>query len=248
MSDANSNPMAETINVRVQRWCVWSGLIFLLLFGLGWIFLAGFIPPPRPDASGAQIAAFYQTDVWMKRLGLVIAQAACIFFVPWVCVISTQMRRIKGSDPSLAAAQLIGGSIAMLAVLIPTMIWTTVSFRPDRDPELMLLLNDLGWIILSMTFAPFLTQSCALAAAIFLDKGDKPVFPRWAAYLNIWVPMGFLPTALVVYFKSGPFGWNGLFGIYIPLANFAIWFFVMIKLLLDAIKQQESQQVRASSN
>ncbi len=31
-------------------------------------------------------------------------------------------------------------------------------------------------------------------------------------------------------------------------ASFAIWFFVMIKLLLDAIKQQESQQVHASFN
>ncbi len=228
------------MNTKIQRMCVWSGVIFLVMFGVGWIFVAGFIPPPRPDATAQQIAEFYQTGTWKIRVGLVISQAACIFFLPWVCVISTQMKRIKGSDPSAASAQLVGGTMAMLAILIPTMIWTTVSFRPDRDPNLNLLLNDLGWIILAMVFAPFVTQNLALAVAIFSDKSDKPVFPRWAGYYNIWVPLLFLPVGLVVFFKSGPFAWNGIVGIYIPLANFGIWFGIMFKLLRDAIARQEA--------
>jgi hypothetical protein len=173
------------------------------------------------------------------RLGLLMAMGSCVFFLPWVAVISVQMQRIEGRYPGLAWVQLVGGGLAMMIILLPMMIWITISFRPERDPNLMLLLNDLAWLIFTMAFAPFVSQGLAIAFAIFSDKSEPPVFPRWAGYYNLWVALLFVPTGLIVFFKSGPFAWNGIIGFWIPVANFGIWFGVMFKLLRDAIAQQE---------
>lgn len=226
------------MTIRNQYLCVWCGIIFLLLFGVGWCVVAGFIPPPHPDATAEQIATFYRSGTWLIRLGLLMSLASCVFFIPWVAVISLQMKRIEGNYPLLSWVQLVSGTVAMLIILFPMMLWITVSFRPDRDPQLMLLLNDLGWLVFTMVFAPFVTQCLALALATFSDKSAQPVFPRWSGYYNVWVALLFVPTGLIVFFKTGPFAWNGVIGFWLPVANFGIWFLVMFKLLRNAIAQQ----------
>ena len=122
------------------------------------MLIAHFVPPPSPELDAAAIAAIYQQDTQMIRFGLFITQLSCIFFPPWVAVVSIQMKRIEGSQPVLAYTQLISGLTAMLVILGSTLIWGTVAFRPERAPELLLLINDLGWLIFTMTFAPFATQ------------------------------------------------------------------------------------------
>ena len=230
------------MSIRNQTLCAWSGLVFLALFGLGLLVIARFIPPTDPAATADQVAALYREHALAIRSGLGICQFSLIFFPPWVSVISTQMRRIEGPNPVMASTQLLGGGLAMLAILLPAMIWATVSFRLDRNPELMLLLNDLGWLILTMVFAPFVTQNLAIALAILGDRRAKPVFPRWAGFYNFFVGLLFVPIGLIVFFKSGPFAWNGVIGFWIPVADFAIWFGVMFKLLRDAIGQQAAEE------
>ncbi|MCK9283159.1 MAG: hypothetical protein M0P39_02635 [Rhodocyclaceae bacterium] len=226
------------MNTRNQLWCVWSGVIFLVLFGLGWGLIARFVPPPAPALGAGEIADFYRQNTQMIRLGLVVTQISCIFLPPWVAALSVQMKRVEGSAPVLAYTQLICGLAAMLVILGSTLIWGTVAFRPERDPELLQLINDLGWLIFTMTFAPFSTQGIAVALAIFSDKGAEPMFPRWVAYFNLWTATIFLPTGLILFFKTGPFAWNGLIGFWLPVGEFGLWFAVMTVLMLKAIKRQ----------
>lgn len=227
------------MNIRNQLWCTWSGVIFLILFALGWGLIARFVPPPAPAMSAAEIADFYRQNTQMIRLGLVITQVSCIFLPPWVAALSVQMRRIEGGSPVLAYTQLISGLAAMLVILNSTLIWGTVAFRPERDAELLLLINDLGWLIFTMTFAPFSTQGMAIALAIFSDKGAVPVFPHWLAYFNLWTATIFLPTGLILFFKSGPFAWNGLIGFWVPVGVFGAWFVVMTVFMFKALKRQK---------
>lgn len=37
------------------------------------------------------------------------------------------------------------------------------------------------------------------------------------------VAMLILPAGVVLFFKTGPFAWNGIVGIYIPLVGYAVW-------------------------
>ncbi|MGQ0699573.1 MAG: hypothetical protein ACT4PZ_15185 [Panacagrimonas sp.] len=221
-----------------QRMCAWSGLVFGVLFLLGWCVIAGLFPPPSAMASAEEIAAFYGDNNASIRAGLLIAMASCTFYIPWAAVISAQMRRIENVSPVLAQTQALSGTAGMLIFLIPIMIWLTATFRPERDPQLILLLNDLGWLLFTITFAPFVSQNFAIALAILGDRSAKPVFPRWAAYFNIWTCLSFTPAVLIVYFKQGPFAWTGLIGLWIPLTLFSLWIVVMLVLLLRAIRDE----------
>jgi len=59
-------------------------------------------------------------------------------------------------------------------------------------------------------------------------------------YFTIWAAIVFSPGALCVFFKSGPFAWNGLFAWWLPLGVFAVWIGVLFVMLLRVIKSQEA--------
>jgi hypothetical protein len=43
---------------------------------------------------------------------------------------------------------------------------------------------------------------------------------------------------IAVFFKHGPFAWNGIIGFYAPLTVFFVWLVITTYLLLTAIKRQ----------
>src|ERR1700756_5303135 len=57
---------------QVQLWCAWSGVPFLALFFLGWVALAGFVPPPSPSASAAAIRGVFLDHLTAERVGLLL--------------------------------------------------------------------------------------------------------------------------------------------------------------------------------
>lgn len=221
-----------------DRLGIWSGWAFLALFGLGWAVIGGFLPPPSPAAEAGQIVAFYEGNTSLVRLGLLVMQTSCIFFLPWVATLTAQMKRLEAPTQVLATSQLISGTVAMLIILVPTLIWGVASFRPERNPELTLLLSDLAWLIFTMTFAPFVTQALVIGLAILGDVRDQPLFPRWLGYLNFWTALLFLPAGLILFFKTGPFAWNGVIAFWVPVAVFFIWFIVMLLFTAKAIRRE----------
>lgn len=226
------------MNTRMQVLCAWSGIAFLILLFTGMWFVANFIPPPSPSLDADAIAAFYAESPTAIRIGMVIAMIASGFFLPWVAVLSVQMTRMQGVSPVLPLIQAIGGGVVVLIAMMPTVLWLTASFRLERSPELVQLLNDLGWIMLVATFPAPLMQLLSIGIATLSDRQATPVFPRWTGYFNLWMGMLFIPGALIVFFKSGPFSWSGLVGFWIPVGAFALWFLVMTPVLLKAIRQQ----------
>jgi len=58
-----------------QRFCTWGGPFCALFFGAG-LFLAGFIPPPSPNLSANEVAAFYQSDPNKIRGGMLLGLSA----------------------------------------------------------------------------------------------------------------------------------------------------------------------------
>jgi len=226
------------VNKNAQLFCAWCGMGFAVLFTLGWWVIAGYVPPTSPALSANEVAAFYQQDTGIIRLGLLITMFSAALNAPWVAVIAMQLKRIEGEFPALTYTLLISGTIGTLILFIPPMIWTTAAFRPDRDAELIMLLNDFGWLFFIMTFSPFFVQNLAIALAIFSDKAESPVFPRWVGYFNIWVGILFIPGGLITFFKTGPFAWDGILAFWLPLTVFFIWYLVMFPVLLKTIKQQ----------
>jgi hypothetical protein len=225
----------------MQKLCARSGYLVIALFGCAFWPLAKFIPVPSPTLSASEVAAIYSNNTNGIRFGMLLMSISGAIFAPFVAVISVQMKRIEGVSPILTYTQLSSGSIGALFFIIPAIIFGAAAYRPDRPPELTLLLNDLAWFFAVMPVAAAFMQNIAIALAIFSDKRASPVFPRWLGFFNIWVALLFAPGGLITFFKTGPFAWNGLLAFYVAGTVFAAWFFVMVTMLIKAIDQQAKE-------
>jgi hypothetical protein len=222
---------------RAQLLCVWGAPATMVLFFLGFQVIAGLIPPPAPSASAQEIAAVYREDPDLKRLGLLITVLAGACSGPFVAVIAAQMRRIEGSTSPLAYTQLGLGMVGVVFFVLPPMLLTIATFRPDRDPELIQLVNDLAWIPLVGLYSPALLQNFSIAVAV-LQAPDEEVYPRWVGYFNVYTAIVFLAAALIVFFQTGPFAWNGPLAFYLPMVDFFTWYLVMFWMTRRAILRQ----------
>jgi hypothetical protein len=72
------------------------------------------------------------------------------------------------------------------------------------------------------------------AAAILTDKSAIPVFERWIGWVNVATAVLSLPALTVIFFKYGPWAWNGLFGLWIPAVAFGLWMMSMTYSLLKS--------------
>lgn len=235
------------MNVRSQLVAAWCGPAFAVLLGVGWVFVGGFLPPHSPGAGGEEIAAFYQSDPHRIRFGLLLFMWGSALYLPFAGVLTVQMRRVEGRFPVWTYTQLMASAGNVITLTFPTLFWATAAFRLDRHPDLIQLLNDLAWTPFVAMTSPFLLIPLCMAIIGFADKSDTPLFPRWACYLFLFIDFLLMPGGLIIFFKSGPFAWNGLFGIYIPLAAWGTWFFLTTYLLIKAIKRQAGEECQPLS-
>jgi hypothetical protein len=227
-------------NKRSQLFGAWCGPGFMLALALGFVLVAGLFPPHSPSFSGAEVAEFYQANTLRIRLGLLLFLWATALYLPFAGVLTVQMARIEGRFPMWSCVQLAASAGNVITLTFPMAFWATAAFRPERAPELIQLLDDLAWIpFVSMT-SPFLVIPICIAIVGFMDKDPQPLFPRWACYYNLFAVSLLLPGGLIIFFQSGPFAWNGLFGIWIPFIDWGIWFGVTSYLLIKGIQRQSA--------
>jgi hypothetical protein len=217
--------------------CAWCGPAFILFFMIG-LLIAGFVPPPAASLTAQQIADVYRTNTDMVRLGVVIAFCAAVLYMPFIVVISVQLQRLEGRHPILAFIQMSIGVASMMILLLPPLLMIVAAYRPERAPEITQVINDLAWIMIIITLNTFMVQYIAIAVAIFRDRSRDPVFPRWAAYINLWICFMFLPGPVLAFVHDGPFAWDGLLCFWAPLTAFTVWFLGMFVALRQAIQQQ----------
>lgn len=223
------------MNPGIQRIAALCGPAFVVLFIGGWWLIAGFVPPHPPTMDADALAAVYAANTGLIRFGILLAMISTAFVLPFTAILAAHIRRIEQGLPVLTYTELIGGALTTVILLVPTVLWSLAAFRPERSPEIILVLNDFAWMFFLMTFAPVCMQILALALAVLLDRRRPPRFPRWVGYFNVWVAVLFAPGGLLTFFKEGPFAWNGVLSFWLPLVAFVAWFFVMAVVLLQHV-------------
>ncbi len=232
-----TNDLQAGLEAKVQRVLIWLGPLMLVLWLVAFA-LSGFLPPHRPSATSDEIAKLYNDHPTMIRLMMVVTMAASALLVPWCIAIAGQIKRIPGAK-ALATTQMISCSLLSLEFIYPVGIWMANSFRADDRPaDITRALNDLGWILFVLVIWSVWIQMLAIAAAVFIDRTPQPILPRWVGWLSLWVSFIIIPAGLVLFFKTGPFAWNGLFGFWIPLTALVTWMLGMTWTVHVALTKQ----------
>lgn len=222
---------------RALMMLVWSGPVGIALVLLGWMVLAGFLPPPAPGLSPQQVAEVWADHTNLKRFGMVICVWGGTLYVPFTVAVGLLLRRTESGDRVLSTAQTALGTFGTVFFTLNFLILAVVAFRPARPSEVTQQLHDLGFIMTFSPVAPFTLQYIAIGAAILLDRSDTPLFPRWVAYANFWVGLLLVPACLIPFFKTGPLAWNGLLSFWIPVAVFVAWFVLMFWAMRVAVSR-----------
>jgi len=234
------------VNVRTQRICAWTGPVLCVVFFAGFAGIAHWMPPPNPLAGSDDIAGIYRSRPTAILLGQAVSMTAIGFLTVWAAAIGAQLRRIEGAE-MLANAQLALAAISSLVFILPQFFWVTAAFRPERDPAQLWLLNDLGWLPFVADVYTGVPWVLTIAMAIFSDRSERPIIPRWAGYYCVWLAAVFLPASLAMFIKQGIFSWNGLVVFWLPIVFFGSFLLVFSGLLLKAISAQAAEEATWNS-
>lgn len=229
------------MNITNQRICAWGAPVGVALTFSG-LILAGLFPPTPPSWDAGRMTAIYLEHAITVRLGCILMLAALIPLAAFIAGLTVQMKRIEGADSPMAYTQLGSGMLGLIPFILSPTMWCAAAFRPERSPEILLILNDLSWFFFIMTAAPFILQVLAFGFAVISDKRRETVFPRWSAFLSFWVAILSLPGMVISLFHSGPFAWNGLFAFWLAATIFGVWLLVVFVLLLKAITRQAASE------
>lgn len=227
------------MNKTTQLLCAHSALVFTVLLGLGAFFVTGWLPPIDPGKTAGEIAQMFIEDQTRIRVGVSVMALASVLWWTLAAVISTQMKRIEGVHHPLTYVQLGCASGTVLAIILPAYVWLALAYRPGVVPaETIQLANDFGWLVFIGAYPPGLLQCVAIGICILSDQRVAPVFPRWVGYANLWIAFTFLPGALLPFFKTGPFTWNGFIGFWLVATAFFGWVLMMWWATVRAVKNQ----------
>ena len=233
-SRRNSNP-------KLDQWiCFWSIPFFYLLFGVIFVLYGRIMPPPTPASSTAAIVAF------MSSPGLSIAAVLLALSLGIYALNSglmlTQMKRMEGVSDTLRYAYIaVLGVGGIPGCMLPGLLFALGAFRPDYDPQILVMLYDLGFLCFIGSLGCFIIQYFVFAVAIFLDK--RGIFPKWLAYFSIWTLVTELVAAPVFVTQSGPFAWDGLLSFYQGTVIWVAWQTCLTIYLYKAIKEQPLEEL-----
>ena len=145
------------------------GAVLLVAF----VAFPGFFPPMSPDMTADQVAAFYRDNTAMVRFSMITFNICGIMLLPLFMVIVVQMKRMATQSHVFAYCYLTAAVSGATLFALADIFYLVAAFRPDRNPELVMLLNDMAWIIFIAPVGALVAMNLLLAAAIYFDDGPQ---------------------------------------------------------------------------
>ena len=230
-----------TANMRATRFCAWAGIVASGFWVLGFMIISGMVPPPSPLNTARQTAEIFADHAMRIRVGLVLTCIGGAMIGLWVAGISVFLKRIEGRDTPLTYAQLALGCLLPLEFIVPVFTWQVAAYRPERPAEIVQMLNDMAWMPFIGAVYTAVFEAIAIAYAVLRERpGGFQVFPRWVAYLNLFFLATFCPGTMLVFFKDGPFAWNGVMAFWVVVVGYFSWTIFMSVVMIQASRRLEA--------
>lgn len=231
------------MNTRGQRILLWTAPPAAALFALAYVLFPVFSPPLSPTLTPEQVAAFFSSNTTGILGVAILCNLIACSLVPLFAVTAVQISRVATSSTVLTYAYVICVGVGTTAFILADYCWGMAAFRPDRDPQLTSLLNDMAWFFFIAPVGTIMVQNLCFALSIYLDGRDDPVFPRWVAHFNVATVALLAPSAFSILYKTGPLAWNGGLSFTLRLTTFAVYIVVMFAVLLRTVQSQGNEQV-----
>ncbi|MCV7214671.1 hypothetical protein H7J51_05150 [Mycobacterium crocinum] len=225
-------------NIKAQWVSLWTGPVVGVVLLAAAVAFPGFWPPMSPTMTAGEVAAFYADHTAWIRLSQVTFNLCGIMIVPLLMVIVVQMKRMKGQSHVFAYCFLTAVVSGATIFALSNIFFLVAAFRPERDPELIQLLNDLAWIIFVAPVGMVVSQFVLLALAVYFDSRIDPVFPRWVGHFSLVVATAMVPAAGAAVFKTGPLAWDGVWSFWVRNGAYVAFVVVMFFVLRRAVYRQ----------
>ncbi len=239
---AEAEHLPTTANIKTQLISLWSVPIFGVVLLIAFLAFPGFFPPMSPDMTAEQVAAFYRDNAGMVRFSMITFNICGIMLLPTFMVIVVQMKRMATQSHVFAYCYLTAAVSGATVFALSDIFYLVAAFRPDRNPELVMLLNDMAWIIFIAPVGALVAMNLLLAAAIYFDNGPNPVFPRWVGHYSVATGLAMAPAVGAAIFRTGPLAWNGLVSFWLRNGVFALFVLVMFFVLRAALARQAVEE------
>lgn len=223
---------------------LWTLPVVVLIWASVFVLFPGFLPPMSPTMSADQVAAFYRDPVNLPRIrySMIVFNWFCVGLIPILALIVMQIRRMAHRTPIFSYSIIACAACVPTTFLMASLFWLLAAFRPERDPQLILLFNDMAWVTSSSQVGFLIAQSVLLALAIFLDRQARPVFKPWVAHFNLLVAAVMVPACFVGLAMEGPIAWDGVLTFWVRNVAVGLWIAVMGVVLGRTIHRQRSEE------
>jgi hypothetical protein len=227
-----------------------ESILFWTLPALGIIWIAaaflfpGFVHPMSPTMSADEVAAFYRDPENLPRIrySMIVFNWFCVGLIPVLALLVMQVRRMAHRTPIFSYSLISCATGGPTVFLVANLFWLLAAFRPERDPALIQLFNDLAWVTFTSQVGYLIAQNVILALAIYLDRQPRPVFKPWVAHFNLLVAAALAPASFVGLALGGPMAWDGLLAFWVKNVSIAVWIVVMGVVLGQAIHRQRAEE------
>jgi len=229
------------MNSTAMRVFLWAGAVLVFNLILSQHIIIGFVPPPSPNLSAAQVAEIFRSHKDRIELGCIIQCMTWSFYGIWATPIVMMIRQTEGSWPLFTFASLINlGCCSVFFILVP-MTWAVIAFRADQlDPMIIQVMNDWVWFDWLYTWPPYSVWMFIIAAAILLDRSERRLYPRWVGYFNLWCGLLIIPACTIGLFKNGPFAYDGFISFWEAAIVYFGWMVGMTIMTFRAVATLES--------
>lgn len=203
-------------------------LLSVPVIGAIWIVAFLIFPtysPMSPTLTAAQVADFYSDPSHGSRVqySMILFNWFEIGMVGLYATIAVLLQRMSHGNGPLAfvyMAVTLGGACMFAAA---NCFWIVAAYRPDRAPEAIQLLSDLGWLCFTIPTGFLIGQAVVLAFGVFLDDQARPIFPKWVGYLNVVAAIAWVPAAFSALSTEGPLAWDGTLSFHLRIWTFTLY-------------------------
>jgi hypothetical protein len=227
------------MNKTLELMCAHSILVCCFFLALGFFGVAGWMPLVPPEMTADALSAMFEDDRMRIKFGATLLGFSSMFYWSFAAAVATQLKRIEGRHSPMTRLEMVASNGTAMAIMFLAFLILSMTYRPDIEPTALQLANDFMWLVFVGLYPPGVMQNLAIGFAILSDKNEKKIYPRWVAFVNLWVAFLFLPGGYIAFFSEGPFSWDGILGFWPVGIGFFLWAVVMWYWTVKAIQSSE---------